>query len=240
MITVVIPSSPIESHPDTEIIRAVVDSVYHHLPSAPILLTFDGLRASQEDWRDRYEKHVRECEELTAYDPAWRNVTVYSFIPHLHQSGMMRRIINLINTPLLCYVEHDMMIRTGREIDFAGIADFIMAGHSSCVRLYRRNFIPDAHYEFMHGRFDADIRFLRTSQWPQNVHIATVDMYRTMLDEFFSPEANCYIEDAVWGRLHEQYPRFKMHIYYPETDIKYLLHLDGRGSNSKYEEDQVY
>lgn len=240
MITVVIPSSPIESHPDTEIIRAVVDSIYYHLPSAPILLTFDGLRDSQEDWRERYEKHIRECEELTAYDPAWRNVTAYSFDEHLHQSGMIRKVIDQITTPLLCYVEHDMMIRTGRRIDFTAIADFIMTGRSSCVRLYRRLNIPPAHAEFMHGYDDTDDRFLRTSQWSQNVHIATVDMYRVMLQEFFTTEANCYIEDAVWGRLHEQYPRFKMHIYYPESDIKYLLHLDGRGSNSKYEEDQVY
>jgi hypothetical protein len=239
-ITVVIPVSPIQSHPDTDILCATIDSVNHHLPGARIFLTFDGLRETQEHMREQYAEHIRRCHELIWRDPVWRKVTPYVFPEHVHQVGMMRHVIEDIKTPLLMYVEQDMMIRVGRPIDFAGICGFLLRGRSDCVRLYLRPFIPEIHQDMMYGFDDYDLRFMRTSQWSQNVHVATVQMYREMLDEYFSADANCYIEDAVWGRIKDAYPRFKLHIYHPDTDVKFLLHLDGRRGDSKYEQEQVY
>lgn len=241
LITVVIPSSPIESHPDTDMICAVVDSVHHHLPESKIFLTFDGLRAEQEDWRGRYNQYIGRCMKLADHDPAWSNVEGWEFATHLHQVGMMRKVLPEIRTPLLMYVEHDMMLRIGRRIDFKKITDFIMSGRSDCVRLYLRPKIPELHNEFLHGREPDAPAFLRVSQWSQNAHIAHVGLYRTLLSEYFTPDANCYIEDAVWGHIHTEYPRFKLHLYYPiDGRPKYLLHLDGRRQHSKYEEEQVY
>jgi hypothetical protein len=240
MITVVIPVSPISSHPNTDILCATVDSVNYHLPEARILVTFDGVRSTQEHMRDDYEEHIRRCRYLIEHDPVWRLVTPYVFDTHLHQVGMMRRVIDDIDTPLLMYVEHDMMLRVRRFIAFGAIIRFILDGHSDCVRLYRRTAIPDEHEHLMHGLDENHPHFLRTSQWSQNVHVATVDMYRQLLAEYFTTDANCYIEDAVWGRIADVYPRFRLHIYRPDHDMKYLLHLDGRGGDSKYEADQVF
>jgi hypothetical protein len=239
-ITVVVPSSPIESHPDTDMICAVIDSIHHHLPDSRIIITFDGLRAQQHEWRDRYNEHILRCTVLMDRDPAWRHVEIIEYATHKHQVGMMRDMLPDITTPLLMYVEHDMMLRVGRIIDFGVISDFILSGRSDCVRLYLRPEIPEVHQEFLHG-LEPDAPFLRISQWSQNAHVATVELYRTLLSTYFGPNANCYIEDGVWGHIKDEYPRFKLHLYSPVPDQpKYLLHLDGRRQHPKYEEEQVY
>jgi hypothetical protein len=60
-ITVVIPVSPIKSHPDTAILDETLDSVRYHHPTAEIILTFDGIREEQSRrWHD-YEEFIRRA-----------------------------------------------------------------------------------------------------------------------------------------------------------------------------------
>lgn len=241
LITVVIPVSPIPAHPDADILTATIDSVRHHLPGVDILLTFDGVRAEQQHLREQYTEHIARVHRMSDTGKFGRPVRILEFDTHQHQVGMMRHAIDQIDTPLLMYVEHDMPLRVGRRIDFPGIAEFILSGRSDLVRLYLRETMPDAHAYLMHGRDEIDARFLRTTQWSQNVHVASTELYRRILTEHFSPDANCFIEDRMWGAASETCPeKFRLHIYWPEDDIKYLLHLDGRRTESKFEAQQVY
>jgi hypothetical protein len=239
-VTVVIPVSPSPTHPPADLLIATVDSIRHHMGDVRIFITFDGVREQQEHLRTAYEKHIRIVDNLCLHDAAFRGVDTFEFRTHQHQVGMMREIIDEIPTPYLIYVEHDMMLRIGREIDFERIIRFMDAGYSDAVRLYLKSEIPAAHDYLMHGLDDHDPAFLATSQWSQNVHIATVEMYKDMLNRYFTKDANCYIEDAVWGRIADEYPRYRLHIYHPEQEPKYLLHLDGRRHESKHEDLQRF
>ena len=234
MITVIVPASPIKSNPDTSIIEETIASVRHHLPAAEIILTFDGVRPEQEHMRADYEEAIRRI--LWMADHSWGNICPFVFDQHLHQVGMMRAVIDEIQTPMLMYVEHDMPLRVDRDIDLNAVTSFIRAGHSDLVRFYLRDAIPDEHQYLMHG-FDGP--FLRTSQWSQNVHISTVEVYRRVLNHF-SPKARTFIEDGIHGAVANAPSDFRLHIYHPEGDIRCLRHLDGRAGEPKYERQLVF
>lgn len=240
-ITVVVPTSPIRSHPDTAIIEHTVASIRHHLPAALIILTFDGVRAEQQNMRCEYEEYIRRVLWRADHDRSWGQVLPFVFDKHVHQVGMMRAIIDHIRTPLLMYVEHDMPLRTDREIDLDGVVRFIRSGRSDLVRFYLRDEIPQEHGYLMHG-IESDAPYLRTSQWSQNVHVATVDLYRRALTSHFSPDAKSFIEDGLHGPVAGSYPSddYRLHIYHPSGDIRCLQHLDGRGAESKFEREQIF
>ena len=119
MITVVTPVSPIKSHPDTTILEETITSVRTLLPSAEIFLTFDGVRDEQKSRQADYDEFIHRTLWLS--DHVWGNVVPFLFEEHQHQSGMMRHIIDKIDTSLLLYVEQDTPIVTDEPIDMPAI-----------------------------------------------------------------------------------------------------------------------
>lgn len=246
MITVVVPVSPIPSHPATDILDETIESVRHFLPEAEIIPTFDGVREQQSDCKSDYEEHIRRV--LWKADHTWGNVCPFVFDRHLHQVGMMRAMIGEIRTPLLMYVESDTPLLTDRDIDFDAITRFIISGRSSLVRLYHEEVIPPEHAHLYHGSEDG---FIRTSQWSQRPHVASTDYYRRILRDCFVDNANSFIEDKMHTWAEQSY-RLRgvegwrnehcLHLYDPDGDglnMRRTKHLDGRADGPKFEELQV-
>lgn len=251
MITAVVPISPIKSHPDTVILAETVESIRHWLPTAEIFLTFDGVRKEQAKRRTDYEEFIRRALELA--DWKWRNVVPFIFDEHQHQTGMLRSAIDEIRTPLLMYVEQDTPLVTDEPIDFDVITDTITAGQSNLVRLYHEGVLQPEHQHLMHGfEMDADDNydlFIRTSQWSQRPHIASVAYYRRILDAHFTPGARSFIEDKMHSVLDEAYRvddllgwmQHRVHIYNPAGDNKKRsYHTDGRAGEPKWDDRQVF
>lgn len=237
--------SAIPSHPSTEILDCTLDSVRHHLPESEIILTFDGIREQQEDRRADYEEFIRRM--LWRADKHYGNICPLIFDNHTHQVGMARTALEYIRTPLLMYAEQDTPLVTDYEIDFDMIAAFIMGGRSNVVRLHHEAVIPVEHELMIHG-MEPDLPFLRTSQWSQRPHVASVAYYRRMLKESFSPEARSFIEDKHHGIVAEAFlldgingwNQHKVHIFAPEGPIKRSYHTDGRAGGRKYDELQQF
>lgn len=244
-ITVIIPVSPIPSHPCIDILVETIQTVQFHHPNVQILLTFDGVRKEQEDKRADYEEHIRRV--------LWRyrdniNIVPYVFDKHLHQVGMAREIIDSIKTPLLLYVEQDTPIVIEEPIGWVEIEDLILSGKSNHVRLHHEAGI---HPEHRHLMVDSDplYKFLRTVQYSQRPHVASTAFYRRILSEQFSKNANCFIEDLVHGRVlddwikdkEQGWQQWRLHIYHPnEKDIKRSYHTDGRAGGAKYDKLQKF
>jgi hypothetical protein len=244
VITAVVPVSPIKSHPDTAILEETLDSIRTCLPAAEIFLTFDGVRNEQRRRRRDYDEHIRKA--LWLADHHYGNVFPFLFDRHQHQTGMMRHIINKIDTPLLMYVEQDTPLVTDEPIDWETIQHFITSGHSNCVRLHHEGVIPIDHQHLMHGH---DGGFIRTSQWSQRPHIASVAYYRRVLDSHFSLDAKCFLEDRMHGVLDEAFRvdgmpgwnQHRVHIYDPGNgNMKRSYHTDGRAGEAKYDDTQIF
>lgn len=243
MITAVVPTSPIPAHPDTGILEETLDSIRGHLPDTEIVLTFDGVRPEQQDRKPDYEEYVRRA--LWLADKKYGQVCPLVFDQHLHQTGMMRAALPEVRTPLLLYVEHDTPL-VDELINWGAITDFIMSGCSNVVRLHHEAVIPDAHQHMMHGT--EGVEFLRTSQWSQRPHIASLVYYQKVMDAHFSPNACSFIEDKMHGVLDEAFnidgmagwDRHRVHIYAPPGSMKRSYHLDGRAGGAKFDDSQVF
>lgn len=246
MVTVIIPTSPIKSHPDISILDETIKSIRHHLPTAEIILTFDGVRKEQESRRDSYEEFIRRV--LWKCNTEYKNVLPLIFEEHAHQSGMAREALKYVQTPLLLYVEQDTPLVTDFEIPFDQLIDELIDGTSNMIRFHFEAVIPKDHLHMMHGNEDSAIPLIRTSQWSQRPHLASVAFYKRILSENFSDKAKSFIEDLMHGVLDEAYrvdgihgwQQYRVHIYAPEGNFKRSYHTDGRAGAAKYDDTQVF
>lgn len=245
MFTVVVPVSPIASHPSTEILEQTLDSVRFHLPGAEIIVSFDGVRAEQESRRADYEEFQRRA--LWLLDHKYGSCLPLRFEDHRHQSGMMREALNHIDTPLLMYVESDCPLVTDELIAWPAVTEFVLSGESNLVRFHHEARIPGEHQHMVHGTQLAGL-MTRTSQWSQRPHVASTAYYRRILDSHFSPDARCFIEDRMHSVCDEAYRhdglagwmQHRLHLYTPEGNIKRSWTTDGRAGEAKFDDSQIW
>lgn len=245
-ITVIVPVSPIKSHPSTEIIDETLSTVRHHMPNSKIIVTFDGVREEQEDRREDYEKFKRhflwKCYNEKEYD----NIVPINFEEHTHQVGMAREALELVRTPLVLYIEQDTPLVTDREIDWKKCIDFIKSEKAKMIRFHFESSVPDAHQHMIIGPVENG--FLKTSQWSQRPHLIQKSYYDRLLDRYFTDDAVCFIEDKMHGIVSEDYIRkgvkgwanHKLWIYHPEGSIQRSYHTDGRQGEEKWDDTQVW
>lgn len=235
MITAVVPVSPIPSHPDTAILTETLDSIRYWLPDAEIILTFDGVDPRLEHRASDYQEHIRRA--LWLADHHYGNSLPLIFDEHTHQTGMLPAALHHVETPLLMYVEHDCPLVTDEHIEFDLITKFILDGHSNLVRLHHEALILPEHQHLTHGD---DGQFIRTSQWSQRPHIASLAYYTRIYDTHLAGR-NYFIEDIMHGVVSEAFRQFdmpgwdqhKLHIYNPGQNMKRSFTTDGRKDDPK-------
>lgn len=246
-ITVIVPTSPIHSHPDTSMIEETIRSIRHHLPDAEIIITFDGVREQQLHYTDRYNEYIRKM--LWKINREMVNVVPLVFEQPMHQVAMAREALKLVQTDKILYVEHDTPLIMDNFIEWNGCEAMIDTGIANVVRFHFEAKIPEPHDYMMldkSPRVVCGIKAIRTSQWSQRPHLASTEFYKKILAEYFSPEARTFIEDKMYGVVVEEYKRFqlqgwnkfKVWIYAPDGDYhgyKRSYNLDGRGHDPKFE-----
>lgn len=241
-ITVVIPVSPIKSHPSTEILEQTISSIRFHLPDSPIFITFDGVRPEQEEKRQDYNLFIQEA--LFKCNTTW-NATPLIFEEHTHQVGMARTILPLIKSPMLLYVEQDTPLVTDEPIEWGYLKLNILDGTANVIRFHFEAMIPKEHKHLMLAKLH---KLIKTVQWSQRPHLASTAFYDRMLQDNFSPNAKCFIEDVIHGKVYNSYLRYgdlawdqwRLFIYAPEKNLKRSLHLDGRAGEVKFDDNQTF
>src|ERR1700679_3656640 len=107
-VTVLVLTSPIKSHPDTSIICHTIATCRFHFPDSRLVVLMDGVRAEQEEYRERYTEFKSRLRAKFAGDDKTEFV---EFDKHMHQVGMTRFALNeVVKTPLIFFVEQDMPI----------------------------------------------------------------------------------------------------------------------------------
>lgn len=246
-ITVIIPTSPIKSHPSTKVISETIETIRTHLPDCEIIITFDGVREEQLNRKSDYLDFVRSM--LWKCNFEYKNVLPIIFGEHQHQTGMARKALEVVRTPLILYVESDTPLTPDLEIEWNELTKAMLSGASNMIRFHFESVIPKEHKHMIHGLDDYPyVPLLRTSQWSQRPHLATTAFYRRILDQHFTQEARSFIEDKMHGVLHNAYLRdgilgwqqFRVHIYSPDGNMKRSYHTDGRDGEAKYDSTQVF
>lgn len=237
-VTVLIPTSPIPTHPSTVVIEDTVASVRYWLPDAQIVVMFDGVRPEQEHRRAVYEDYQRAVLWHCQHD--WGRCTPLRFEDHHHQANMTRVALQEVSTPLVLFVEHDTPLVVDCPIDWDGIRRVLLDNRLDVVRFHHEAHILDAHQHLM---IDQDgpkniggVPFRRTSQWSQRPHLARADYYRRVIGNHFPPSANTMIEDKMHSVCQDQsWHLNRLAVYAPPGNLKRSLHSDGRGDDPKYE-----
>lgn len=244
-ITILIPSSPIVSHPSTDIIEETVGTIrsYKELEHAEIIIMLDGVRAEQENRRADYEEYTRRLLWLANHH--WRNVIVQRHNEHMHQGMMTKKALeSMVQTPFVLFVEQDTPLC--EPIEWAALIEAIRGGHANVIRMHHEALILPDHEHLMLGpaRNVAGALMRRTYQWSQRPHLASTDFYRWMINTYFGNESRTMIEDVMYSvvethyreRGDEGWNKFKLWIYTPRENghIKRSYHMDGRAGESKY------
>lgn len=244
-ITAIICTSPIPSHPSTDIIDETIQSIRHHLPDIDIIIQVDGLRKEQEHMRGQYNGYKSQL----LWDCLHKYTNVYPvlFNEHKHQVGMMRESMEYIDTPQLLYVEHDAPLVIDYDIPFTELTGYINEGKSDLIRFHFEAVIPESHHHMMLG-MENNAPLMKTIQWSQRPQLASTEYYKNLLDLHFSKDANSFLEDVLHGVMYNGYNNYgmsfwnrnRLHIYHPEGNIKRSYHTDGRAGGAKFDDSQVF
>lgn len=235
LLTVIVPVSPWKSHPDTKKLEVTIQSIRRHLPDCEIVITFDGVRAEQEDRREDYNEFVKRM--LWKINHEYTNVLPLIFLEHTHQVGMMREALKYTKTPLVMYVEGDSPL-ADEEIDFKKITNRLLNG-TDVVRLYNKESIPEEHKYLMLSEVEDE--FIKTAQWSQQPHLATKNFYERAL-QYFGKDAKAFIEERIYyiGVKEARKGNWNMEIYLPKDGKPRSYHLDGREGEDQYLGSQVF
>lgn len=229
MITVIIPTSPSITHPDTSIIDTCIASVRKYLPNSPIIITFDGVRKELEHHTERYKQYREKMLEKYGGE-----MELIFFTNHVHQSGMIREAIAHVKTDQIFYIEHDWEL-VG-EIPFRDMSQMIVSGIADLVRILYPTELPSYYMDKMidqEPQIVCDIPVVRTFQWSQNPHLASTEFYRRIIEKYMDPNKKGYIEESMLAPVQTHYEmagwgEFKTFIYVPEGNTQRCMHLDGR------------
>jgi len=245
-ITVVLVTSVIPSHPETYILEETIKSIRHHLPDSEIILQIDGLREEQLHRKEQYDEYKTRILWKCLHE--YKNVLPIIFEKHSHQSTMMKQTIDLINTPLMVYIEGDTPLVIDEPIDWDACVDIIDSGKANTVRFYHEAVVPEAHNWLM---LDIVGDFLETVQWSQRPHLSKVSYYKEIV--LADMPEKTFIEDYMHSVAYEEYiipwkktkskegwEKHKLWIYYPsKTNNKRSYHTDGRQGLKKFTDDDI-
>lgn len=233
-ITVLVPTSPIPSHPSTEIIEETILSIKTQLNHVEIILLIDGVRAEQGDKADAYNQYIQKLLWLS--NNYWKNTVPLLFDSHTHQANMTKKALDLVKTNQILFVEHDTPLIG--QIDWLGITKAIDDAETNMVRFHYDPEVHEEHTYLMKGSFTSKsgVPLIRSTQWSQRPHIANAHWYRGLLAKHFNDNSRTMIEDAMHGPVAESpWDKYKLTTYNPPFNMKRSYHLDARGDDTKYE-----
>jgi len=240
-ITVVIPVSPIPSHPSPKIVLATIQSIRQWLPDSPIIVGVDGWRDTGRCTQEAYDEFKLRLTDAYRNDPL---VRIKIFDSWGHQSGNLGPILDEIQTPLMFYLESDWEILA--DVRWEQISDLILSGEYNSIKLHPN---PRIHpcYEYMMferliyqggvGRalyLDGGgpaVGIIRTRQFSANPHLASTEWYRKVYQQYLAGHRD-FIENLLHGPVaSESWTVFKQGILNPlDGDMFRCRHLDGRGT----------
>lgn len=230
-ITVLITTSPIPSHPSTEILDETISNIRKYTDGLIIILC-DGVHESLKHREAAYQEYIEAIRNK------YKNTAVMIFGGHQHQAIMTREILKHVQTELIFFVEHDTS--PVGDIPFDEICEMVRTSEEiNCIRfnIFDR-ILPEHRYLMLGSETHDGIPLQRTIQYSQRPHIAKKAWYQDMLMHHFGENDRTMIEDVMHGVVQNEYRKkkrdtFGLAIYTPEGNQFRSYHSDGRGKDEK-------
>lgn len=234
-LTVLIPTSPIPTHPSTSIIEETIESV-RFLVEAETLIMVDGIRPEQEELTGQYQEYVQRLIWLCNWE--WDAQPI--LYPWLHQAGVTKATLPLVETSTFLFVEHDTPLLP--DIPFRRLIPLVESGVVNVIRFYHEAQIHSEHQHLMIGNaLIEEIPLTFTRQYSQRPMLINTDWYRKTMAKFFTDQSRCFIEDRLHSPAqNEPWGLWRLAIYTPEGVIKRSTHTDGRAGGPKFDESQIW
>lgn len=238
-ITVLIPTSPIPSHPSTAILDETIANVRKYT-DALIIIMMDGVHSSIAHRTEDYEKY-RQAVVVKIALGEYGNCWAKDFEHHTHQAEMTRRTLKQVETPLIMFCEHDTS--PIGDIPFYDLCYLIRDSvQFNYVRFNIFDRILDEHKPLMLDENPIvplpGIKVVRTIQYSQRPHIAKTIWYKSILFDYFAEHDKTMIEDVMHSVVISKYEQvgkdtFGLCIYTPDGSQLRSYHSDGRGDDKK-------
>ncbi len=243
-ITVLMPSSPVPRHPSTDHIEQTIRDVRVQLPNADIIIMLDGVRTEQAHRRADYEEYQRRL--LWLCNHKWQNVKPLRFEEFNHQSGMVRRALELVTTPYILFVEHDAPLVPDYPIEWDGLMQAIETGQANAIRMHHEANVHPEHESLMLGPPEevCGVKMRKTAQWSQRPHLTSTAFYRYVMGMYFTEKSRAFIEHGLYGPCVEAFNTegllgwnlWKLWLYHPDGEhIKRSYDLNSRDTDPNYE-----
>lgn len=238
-LSVLIPTSPIPSHPSTAILDETISNIRKYT-DAKIIIMFDGIHHSLELRKPDYMEYLhRVSVKIEGKD--YGDCGIIVFNEHTHQSAMTKTVLQYeVETPLIMFCEHDTS--PIGDIPFQQLCDFVQ--HDEQINYLRFNIFeqtPQEHSYLMLSKkpvIKNGVSMVRTIQFSARPHIAKADWYLKILKDCFGIGEKMMIEDRMHSIVQESYKELKkdvfgLAIYAPEGSQLRSYHSDGRGADEK-------
>jgi hypothetical protein len=233
-LSVLISSSPILSHPSTSIIDETIASVRYHLPDAPIFLMLDGVREEQKDYTERYLKYIMNLVGKALFE--FKNIKLVPFLEFTHQAGMAMKTLEMVDTPLILFLEHDTPL-VERPINWMMLRHAITTGDANHIRLHYDEEIHPDHQHMILGKLTPNL--IKCCQYHNRPALANADWFRGLLAANFTENSRSWVEDKVYSPIScAPWENYRLTIYDPEgtgQNMKRSRHTCGRGDDHKYD-----
>lgn len=238
-ITIIIPTSPIPSHPSTAILDETIFNLRQYT-DCKIVVMFDGVYEKLSHRTEDYDKYKGVVKEKIL-DYKYGDCVYRDFEWHTHQAKMTAETLrDNVTTELVLFCEHDTS--PIGDIPFKKVCDLIKNSKEiNCIRFNIFHKVLDEHQHLMIDREPIvvdGIRLVRTIQWSQRPHIAKVKWYRDILHTYFQDKKSM-IEDVMHSVVESKYKdlgydTFGLAIYTPEGETQLRsYHSDGRKTDEK-------
>lgn len=229
LVTVLIPTSPIPRHPNTDLIEECLKSIRGYFETARIIIMADGVRKQVESRREQYEEYRRRMSEKVSRFEYGRCEMAYSLEPE-QQSGVLLHVLPFVTTPYVLFVEHDAILRHDPQIRWWSIFKALEDQTLNMVRFYNWDHVPWKDHEYlMRGDIEVEgTRFVKTVQFSGWPFVARTDYLRQLMKEHCNVRS-FMIETALYGPvLREPWEKNKIAIYAADEQSRMFTHRDGR------------
>lgn len=240
-LTLVIPTSHIDIHPNTIMIEKAIKSIYEYAgcPGRTIIVC-DGLHQYREDKRDDYNEYKRRLRMLGLGE-------VHELPENVGLGGNIHYGVNQVKTPLMFIFQHDWRVRY--KLPTQDILDTLRRDDhpAQYIRLNGRRIKLNRgnHQLQTETEFHAPIPLVITDGWNDHPHFCLLEHYQEhILPHIWPPVKPKDIRhgrDGVDTIIYRRYRadvhqlglldarmKWGVYIYGKIGDSKHAWHLDGR------------